>query len=121
MCVSDFAVLQLLPALAVAATAFCVWLTVRIANRKERWAKWTLAGAVALPVLYVIGFGPACWLASEDMMSPQVGRAVCRFYGPLLSYILLSEETWSVRALYWWSSVGSAEGDVFDLSHYNTP
>src|SRR5258707_10714891 len=102
----------LIPALAVAFTAFCVWLAVRIVNRKERWAKWTLAVTLSLPILYVVGFGPACWLASEDKMSPPVGRAVCRFYGPLLKHILLEEESWSVRALYWWSSVGSVEGDV---------
>jgi hypothetical protein len=43
----------LLPALAVAFAAFCVWLGVRIVNRRERWAKWT-AGLVALTafVLY---------------------------------------------------------------------
>ena len=33
---------------AVVFAAFCVWLTVRIINRRERWAKWT---AVALIVL----------------------------------------------------------------------
>ncbi|MFN0053782.1 MAG: hypothetical protein ACKV0T_16505 [Planctomycetales bacterium] len=48
----------LLPTLAVAFAAFCVWLTVRIANRRERWAKWTLA-VVAVLALYVASFGPA--------------------------------------------------------------
>src|SRR5262245_7492771 len=52
-----------LATLAVAFAAFCVWLTVRIANRKERWAKWTLAGVVGMPVLYVASFGPVCWIA----------------------------------------------------------
>ena len=51
-----------LPALGVAFGAFCVWLTVRIVNRRERWAKWTLAGLIlGLPVLYVGSFGPVCW------------------------------------------------------------
>jgi hypothetical protein len=51
----------------VAFAAFCVWLTVRIVNRREKWAKWTLAAAVGLPVLYVASFGPACWwLLKED-------------------------------------------------------
>ena len=35
-----------LSTLAVAFAALCVWLTVRIVNRRERWAKWTLAGAI---------------------------------------------------------------------------
>jgi hypothetical protein len=46
----------------LAFAAFCVWLTVWIVNRRERWAKWTLAAVlVGLPVLYVLSFGPACW------------------------------------------------------------
>jgi hypothetical protein len=55
-----------LPALAIAFAAFCVWLAVRIFNRRERWAKRTLAAAVGLPALYVATFGPACWLAAKD-------------------------------------------------------
>jgi hypothetical protein len=35
-----------LPALAAAFGAFCVWLTVQIVNRRERWAIWTLAGTL---------------------------------------------------------------------------
>jgi hypothetical protein len=55
----------LLPALAVAFAAFCVWLTVRIVNRHERWAKWTLTTFIGLPSLYVLSFGPACWLSDR--------------------------------------------------------
>lgn len=40
-----------LPALAVSFPAFCVWLAVRIFNRRERWTKWT-AIALAPVVLY---------------------------------------------------------------------
>jgi H+/Cl- antiporter ClcA len=32
----------------IAFAAFCVWLTVRIVNRRERWAKWTLAAVLLL-------------------------------------------------------------------------
>lgn len=39
----DPAMTIVLPTLAVAFAAFCVWLTVRIYNRRERWATWTLA------------------------------------------------------------------------------
>lgn len=55
----------LIPALAVAFAAFCTWLTVRIVNRRERWAKWTLTLVVGLPVLYVASFGPACWIEAR--------------------------------------------------------
>jgi hypothetical protein len=50
-----------LPALGVAFAAFCIWLAVRIINRRERWAKWSLAVILTLPMLYPLSFGPACW------------------------------------------------------------
>ena len=50
----------LISTLAITFTAFCVWLMVRIVNRRERWAKWT-AVAVGVPALYIASFGPACW------------------------------------------------------------
>ena len=63
----------LLPAVAFAAS--CVWLTMRIVNRRARWAKWTLAAAVSLPVIYVASFGPWCWIRS---------RTVRRFETPVI-------------------------------------
>ena len=111
---------MILVILAVVFTAFSVWLTVRIVNRRERWAKWALAATLSLPVLYIAGFGPACWFATEDKMSAPVGRAVCRVYAPLLEHALLNDENlWSVRVLQWWSSVGSDEGGVLELSLYS--
>lgn len=66
----------LLPTLAVAFAAYCVWLTVRVVNRKERWAKRTLAATLALPVLYVASFGPACRMAAKHMLSyGEIGTA----------------------------------------------
>jgi hypothetical protein len=38
----------LIPALAVAFAAFCVWLGVRVYNRRERWAKWTAVGLTSI-------------------------------------------------------------------------
>jgi hypothetical protein len=57
--------MTILNIIGVAFAALCVWLTVRIVNRRERWAKWTLAVMVGLPMLYVLSFGPACWWFSE--------------------------------------------------------
>jgi hypothetical protein len=58
-----------LPALAVAFAAFCVWLTVRIVNRRERWAKWTLTAVLAVAFL-----GPPVsypWAKGVLMTSPR--------------------------------------------------
>lgn len=46
----------ILPTLAIAFAASCVWLTVRVVSRKERWAKWMLV-ALALAA-YPISYGP---------------------------------------------------------------
>jgi hypothetical protein len=78
----------LLPALAVAFAAFCVWLVVRIVNRRELWAKraatWMLVG---MPSLYLIGFGPACWWLSELWVSQPAPsftfRSAPRIYAPM--------------------------------------
>jgi hypothetical protein len=48
----------------VAFAAFCVWLTVRVLNRRERWAKWTAATVLTL-LAYPLSFGPACWIGSR--------------------------------------------------------
>ena len=66
----------------IAFAAFCVWLTVRIVNRRERWAKWMLAGVVALPILYVASFGPVCWITSRANVECHA-LGVC--YQPLAS------------------------------------
>lgn len=55
----------ILPALTVAYATLLVWLGVRIFNRRERWAKRTLAAIVGVPVIYVASFGPACWITSR--------------------------------------------------------
>jgi hypothetical protein len=74
-----------LPALAVAFAAICIWLGVRIFNRRERWAKWILVGVVGLPVLYVASFGPACWISSRLQPS---GEIVSTVYSPIIPAML---------------------------------
>ncbi len=69
-----------LPTLAVAFAAFCIWLTVRIVNRREQWAKWTLAAVVGLPVLYVLSFGPAHVLSDRMGMDDPL---FWKFYKPI--------------------------------------
>lgn len=93
----------------IAFAAFCVWLAVRTINRRERWAKWTLAAVVAVPVLYVLSFGPACWISSRANSGSSVVSAV---YRPL---------TWGASrnnhvddALSWYSEIGAARDWKWD-------
>jgi hypothetical protein len=70
--------------LGLAFVATAAWLAVRIINRKERWAKWTLATLIGPPMLYVASFGPACWWLSS--LPNHQGSDMCfapRFYLPI--------------------------------------
>jgi hypothetical protein len=46
--------------LTIAFAAVCIWLGVRCVNRGERWAKWTLATMIGVPLLYISSIGPIC-------------------------------------------------------------
>lgn len=59
-------------------SATAIWLVVRIANRRERWAKWALATLVTVPVVYVLSFGPACHLADQGCISVDSIRTAYR-------------------------------------------
>jgi len=66
----DPAMTILLPALGVIFAALVAWLSVRIINRREKWAKWTLATAVLLLILYPFSIGPAYLLAMRIRSRP---------------------------------------------------
>ena len=94
----------LLPALGVAFVAFCVWLTVRIVNRRERWAKWTLAGVVGVLVLYVLSVGPAQWVTFQEWSPDWCAAAFVRIYAPVIWLRDVSPE--AIRtALDWYGSM----------------
>jgi len=73
----------ILAALAVAFAAFCVWLAIRIFNRRERWAKWTGMGLAGLMISYPLSIGPVCWMSSHAGIG---SGAVSAIYGPLIKY-----------------------------------
>lgn len=90
----------------VAFAAFCVWLGVRIVNRRERWAEWTLAAVVGLPVLYVASFGPACW-----WFSPRVGLTGDSVDAPAIYlpigriYLEVDHGGWISRTIRWYATL----------------
>jgi hypothetical protein len=103
-----------LTALAVAFAAFCVWLTVRIVNRRERWAKWNLSGVVfGMPVLYVVSFGPACWISPRGDVQ-DFEFSVARFYRPLVvgaSAGMSPDSSFVEYALYWYANLAAGDHD----------
>jgi hypothetical protein len=101
-----------LPVLSVVFAAFCVWLTVRIANRKERWAKRTLALVVGLPVLYVLGFGPAVWIKSRFFPKRHSADLAIEYvYRPILSRLKYPHNS-IADAFDWYGSIGLPKGGV---------
>jgi hypothetical protein len=97
----------ILPTLAVAFAAFCVWLAVRIINRRERWAKWTLATVVGVPLLYVASFGPACWISSRANFGDEL---VERTYWPLIQGIFYRDPSpfdWFYKSMHWYSRLAA--------------
>jgi hypothetical protein len=72
---------MLLTLFGLAVAAFCVWLTVRIVNRRERWAKWTLVGLVVVLVGYPLSIGPLVYLVAENSDSiPEWGNSILEWY-----------------------------------------
>ena len=92
-------------ALGTAFAAFCVWLTVRIINRHDRWAKLTLAGLVGLPVLYAASFGPVCWILSwTNNHSIRVETA----YAPII--LTWNREPFRIsEAFFWYARLWAAD------------
>jgi hypothetical protein len=98
---------EILARVGLAVAAFSIWLTIRIFNRRERWAKRTAAVLVAVPILYVLSFGPACWWFTDRSF----GYA---FRMPSVAYWPMG---WTVRhspkpvssAVCWYAKVGNSE------------
>jgi hypothetical protein len=92
----------------IAYAALCVWLLVRIINRRERWAKGTLAGVVAMPLLYVASFGPACWMTSRvDPYGGPLYPSWMTIYAPLGKLLVESS-----GPLEWWVQLGIPNGHL---------
>jgi hypothetical protein len=94
----------LLLALAVTFAAFCIWLSVRIVNRRERWAKWALTGLIVLPVLYVASFGPACWISSRATKCVPIVETAC---SPMM-FICDVSPNFVVQFIQWYSGIGAS-------------
>jgi hypothetical protein len=95
----------------------------------ERWAKWTLAATiVGPPVLYVLSFGPACWLNERTskefilMKEPSdpgshwddgIGvRVFPVAYKPFLEFADGSAG-WRSRLFRWYAEVGARNATLY--------
>ena len=92
----------ILPALAAAFAAFCVWLTVRIVNRKERWAKLTALWLIVVLLTYPLSIGPVMKISRF----PGIWVAT---YGPVHTFYLplrwVCEMSGTVEILWWYAGL----------------
>jgi hypothetical protein len=94
--------------LSVAIAAFAVWLTVRIVNRRERWAiRLAITIGASLPFIYLLSFGPACWIASRRDSTKEVSVVYSSFGRTLASGPIWARRV--VRAYAWIGMPGDSE------------
>jgi hypothetical protein len=97
-----------LPSLAVAFAALCVWLGVRVFNRRERWAKWTAAVALVVAfVVYPLSAGPFVWLYDRGYISDDVAGPIWYAYLPII--VVMNQSDWSRGLVEWYLSFWRAE------------
>jgi hypothetical protein len=84
-----------------------------LSRRSRRF--WIVMAAM-LPVLYLAGFGPACWLAE---LRSGWEQPVCVIYGRLIDHLQARDHTRLSLALTWWSGFGSRSGLPF--WYWNAP
>jgi hypothetical protein len=105
----------------VAFAAVCVWLVARIVNRRERWAKWTLPAMVIVPTLYILSFGPACWIASQPKSGfqgePPGFRIISIFYWPIW-YASGNGPKALRHSIFWYAKVGMSPGTFILVPFY---
>ncbi|HEY3963149.1 MAG TPA: hypothetical protein VGM05_01245 [Planctomycetaceae bacterium] len=116
MSLVDYQIVRIIATgLGVAFAAFCVWLAVRIMNRRERWAKRLAAIVVGAPVLYALSFGPACWLNDWGLMPD---RGFGSTYTPLLACAAQSSTACDAAVWYGkllspsWKKQGATAGSL---------
>ena len=79
-------------------------------ERKKRTWPWIVALVISLPVVYLVSFGPACWISSRARIG---ANAVSTIYHPITTRLFevpfLPSSTGGItKTLQWYSSVRAA-------------
>jgi hypothetical protein len=75
-------------------------------RKKPGLAFWATVVVVGLPLLYVLSFGPACWITSRCSLP---GDWLFVVYAPMI-WPLNNGPTFLFDAISWYSLIGVAEG-----------
>src|SRR5262249_46601742 len=87
----------------LAFVALCVWLMIRVVNRREVWARQALAIIATAAAFYSASFGPACWMAEGYGISEQDFVGV---YRPILA---LASNRRVPQPFAWYASLGTSD------------
>ena len=105
----------LIPALFAAFAAFCIWLAVRIVNRRERWAKWTSAVVAVMVIFYPLSVGPASGLFAHHILSEQMMPTFKIIYAPLqlvIQWGVDSRSPWFEDGFFWYMGIWGVEPEI---------
>ncbi len=69
---------------------------------RRSWRFWIIVAA--LPILYVVSFGPACWIASYTGIGR---RAIAIIYYPLIENMIFGPSP-IAKSLHYWTHLFSA-------------
>jgi hypothetical protein len=104
--------------LGIAFAAACVWLAVRLVNRREKpgVGLWAAVVVIAVLVGYPLSIGPACWV--KDRYSPESKFMLGDAYRPIIWTADRCPEF--VKAgLRWYLSVGLREREYATFSDHS--
>jgi hypothetical protein len=82
--------------------AFCVWLSVRIVNRRENWAKRLAVVLVVVLAAYPLSWGPAISITARSRDSTH--DAYREFYSPI-TWIYWNGPDPVHDALFWYAAL----------------
>jgi len=91
--------------------AVLIWLTVRVINRRERWAKWSLAATLSMPMLYLASWPPvarlSAWLDSHGLLPDAMQGVMAIVYYPAGFTVNGNPPAWLRDAMIWYLGIWS--------------
>jgi len=84
-------------------------------RKKPVWP-WIVGVLVVVPVLYVLSFGPACWLGSRELTQPWGSRGVFIVYDSVLPELaMLAPGDTGCRAILWYARLFGEDAEMLAI------
>jgi hypothetical protein len=91
----------IIAALAIAFAAFCIWLGVRIVNRREKWSKRLAIILAIVSILYPLSSGPATWILIKAGDPDWLYKPVRWLYTPHEVVVVHGPEWLQTADMFW--------------------